>query len=69
MVSLHPPRGLLDIHLKSCVFELNIVIMITGVHESQLEITGSCLCKSLLTAGEALAAAPAQISFLDGQKL
>lgn len=43
MVSLHPPKGLLDTHLKSTVLELNIVIMITSVHESQLETTGSCL--------------------------
>lgn len=43
MVSLHPPKGLLDTHLKSPVLELNIVIMITSVHESQLETTGSCL--------------------------
>lgn len=44
MVSLHPPKGLLDTHLTSIDFELNIAIMIISVHESQLETTASWLC-------------------------
>lgn len=58
MVSLHPPKGLLDTHLKSTEFELNIVIMITGVHESQLDTTGSSSVQIIADSRQSLGGCP-----------
>lgn len=56
MVSLHPPKGLLDPHLKST--ELNLVIMITGVHESQLDTTGSSSVQIIADSRQSLGGCP-----------